>query len=240
LENFGILQAELRSKRGIARAELAEFIQKDPSYIRRIEIENYVPPFETCELISEKLKLTEEEKLIFFREAFFKRIDSNINFYKVISALESKAHSEIALAKNADFKVKILSGSEWKCACNYFLNWQIKDDRFLLSPQVTQAAEQFLKRVLQDLELDCHLIAITPTDINLIVEITPNYKIDDLVANLKTLCSGFLHTKFPDLGAPPDVWDQRVTISTIGSIQKSELPEELLQTLTQYKNVQLR
>jgi len=240
LEDFGVLQAELRSKRGVARAELAEFIQKDPSYIRRIEIENYVPPFEICELISEKLKLTEAEKLMFFREAFFKRIDSNINFYKVIAALESKTHIEINLAQNTDFKFKTVSGSEWKCACNYFLNWRIKDDRFLLSPQVAKVAEQFLKRVLQDLELDCHLIAITSADINLIIEIAPNYKIDELVTNLKTLCSGFLHTKFPDLGAPPDIWDQRVTISTIGSIQKSELPEELLQTLTQYKNVQLR
>ena len=222
MNNFGKLHEQFRLSKNISRAELAQYIQKDPSYIRRIEIENYVPQFNICEEISNKLELTSAEKLSLYKEAFYKRIESDLPYYRTLLALESGQKKGSEIHQNFEFPLKKGSFNGWKFNCTYWISWHTKSQSEVLLSPVDQAVENFLRRTIQDLELQCYNISISPERINLLIEITPNYKLEDLISNLKQLSSGFLHTKFPNLDAPPDIWDETVMISTIGAI-----PEEL-------------
>lgn len=222
MNSFGELHSKLRIERKITRAELAQHIHKDPSYIRRIEIENYVPPFEICELIASKFDLKGEEKLSLYKAAFYKRIDTDMPFYRSLIALESGLKKEFPQHPSLVFSVRNNLDTHWKFSCNYWITWETTRQSPILVPPIDLAIENFLARTIQDLELQCYSITLSQNRVCLLLEITPEYKIEDLITNLKTLSSGFLHTKFPNLNAPTDIWDQGVTITTVGAMPELE------------------
>jgi len=218
---FGKLHEYYRTAKHVSRAELATHIQKDPSYIRRIEIENYVPPFGICELVSEKLTLSVSEKKALYQLGFEKRIASDRGFYDFLTAGDSKNDGGSSLA--TDPVSRLSPDPDALSGCIYQISWKTYNHMDLLKPPSDHDLMLFFKRTFQALSLACYEIRILPQAVHLIVEITPDYKVKDFVNNLQNSSAGFFHTKFPNIDAPTDLWDTAIAIHTVAAADLTTL-----------------
>jgi REP element-mobilizing transposase RayT/DNA-binding XRE family transcriptional regulator len=225
VNTFGKLQAYHRMGKNISRAELAAHIEKDPSYIRRIEIENYVPPFQTCERIATKLGLSVSEKRDWYQIGFEKRISVDMGFYRLLHAGDDRSPTDTALRSDAD--------GQCLSRCVYAITWQTKGNLAILDTFMVRDLDAFLRRTIQALGLCCYEIHILPQQVDLVIEISPNYSPHVFVTNLQTSAAGFLCTKFPNLDAPADIWDTVVFVQTLGErgalhVEPSEASTQML------------
>lgn len=208
MTTFADLHKQYRTHKQISRAELAAHIQKDPSYIRRIEIEDYVPNFVICEKIAEKLELSPSEKHALYTLGFQKRIANDIGFYNSLRHYDT--HHTKARPSLCD-----TLGTE--NICRYYICWDTYERHPWLIPPLNQDVILFLSRTFQALNIACHHIQNIPEQLLFVVDIPPDTPIKTTLATLQERVSGFVHTTFSQLDLPTDLWESHMTIRSLGA-----------------------
>lgn len=103
-------------------------------------------------------------------------------------------------------------------SCFYHLVWTPKYRRKVLVDGIDERLKIIIQEVCQEKQAVIEALEVMPDHVHLLVDIDPQFGINQLVRIMKGRSSRFLRREFPRLARMKSLWTNSVYISTVGRV----------------------
>jgi len=108
---------------------------------------------------------------------------------------------------------------------NYHLVWIPKHKRKILTGDVKNDLETYIREIAEKLETNIESLEIQPDHIRLIVSAPPRYSPAGLVNAFKGATSKRLRNRYPHLKSLPSLWTKAYYAGTVGNVSTEEIKQ---------------